>query len=98
MDWRDRERQRLDTRVHKPLIPELARLCPPEHYAHQGKFGVGVVGSNKFGRGVVAFTRNEDEGVCDVQRRMRISAYLEQYVPALTKAEALELERKQAAC
>ena len=95
MDWRTRERQRLETHVYKPLIPDLAKLCPPDHYAHVGKFPVKKGGDAV--ASTIAFTKTEADGLRDIQRRMRVARYLIDYCQPMTVGEALEIEARQLA-
>ena len=73
LDWKARERARLADKTHLPLIPELARHTLPEHFAHVAK------GDPRS----LAYTKNEADGIRDIQKRMNVAAYLEKYAPRL---------------
>jgi hypothetical protein len=69
LNWQARERARLDDGTHTPLIPELAQHCKPGHFAHVAK------GDPRS----LAYTKNEADGIRDIQKRMNVAAYLEAY-------------------
>jgi hypothetical protein len=83
LDWQARERARLDDGTHTPLIPELAQHCKPGHFAHVAK------GDPRS----LAYTKNEADGIRDIQKRMNVSAYLEAYAPTLDSYQRAELQR-----
>ena len=89
LDWRARERARLNDGSHTKLTPELARHCLPEHFAHVAK------GDPRS----LAYTKNEADGVRDIQKRMNVSAYLEAYAKHLdsgTRRALQELHQNMA--
>ena len=83
LNWQARERARLDDGTHTPLIPELAKHTLPGHFAHVAK------GDPRS----LAYTKNEADGIRDIQKRMNVAAYLEAYAKQLDGYQRAELQR-----
>ena len=83
LDWKARERARLADKTHLSLIPELAQHTKQEHFAHVAK------GDSRS----LAYTKNEADGIRDIQKRMNVSAYLEAYAKHLDSFQRSELQR-----
>ena len=83
LDWKARERARLADKTHLPLIPVLVQYTKPEHFAHVAK------GDPRS----LAYTKNEADGIRDIQKRMNVAAYLEVYAKQLDSYRRAELQR-----
>ena len=84
LNWQARERARLDDGTHTPLIPELAQHCKPRHFAHVAK------GDPRS----LAYTKNEADGIRDIQKRMNVAAYLEAYAKQLDGYQRCDLQER----
>jgi len=82
LDWRERERIRLSDRYYHPLGDSLMKWTVPDHFAHAAS------GDPRS----IAYTKTDADGVRDIQKRMRVSAYLKQYAPTLSERQMMELE------
>jgi hypothetical protein len=83
LDWKARERARLLDGSHTPLIPGLRQCTVPNHFAHVAK------GDPK----ALAYTKNDADGVRDIQKRMDVVAYLKIYAPLMSESDMIDIQR-----
>jgi len=85
--WREREMRRFKDGTYTTPDDSLLHWCIPEHFVH--------VSRDK--PEMLAYTENAAKGRADIQRRRRVVSYLEEFAPALTKAQREDIAAEHAA-